>query len=66
VIFGHARDGNIHFLVNERFSERKSLARYEAFTADMVDLVLEQDGNLKAEHGHGPDDGAVRGAPVRT
>ena len=53
VIFGHARDGNIHFLVNERFSERESLARYEAFTADMVDLVLAQDGNLKAEHGTG-------------
>ena len=26
VIFGHASDGNIHFLVNERFSERTSLA----------------------------------------
>jgi D-lactate dehydrogenase len=53
VIFGHARDGNIHFLINERFSEPSSLARYEAFTADMVDLVLGQDGNLKAEHGTG-------------
>ncbi len=53
VIFGHARDGNIHFMINERFSEASSVSRYEAFTADMVDLVLAQDGNLKAEHGTG-------------
>jgi D-lactate dehydrogenase len=53
VIFGHAKDGNIHFMLNERFSEPASLTRYEAFTADMVDLVLAQDGNLKAEHGTG-------------
>ena len=53
VIFGHARDGNIHFMLNERFSEADSVRRYEAFTADMVDLVLGQDGNLKAEHGTG-------------
>lgn len=53
VIFGHARDGNIHFMINERFSEAASVSRYEAFTADMVDLVLAQDGNLKAEHGTG-------------
>ena len=53
VIFGHARDGNIHFMINERFSEPASVSRYEAFTADMVDLVLAQDGNLKAEHGTG-------------
>lgn len=53
VIFGHARDGNLHFLVNERFSDPRSLERYDAFTADMVELVLGCDGNLKAEHGTG-------------
>lgn len=53
VIFGHAKDGNIHFLLNERFDDVASLARYEAFTADMVDLVLAQGGTLKAEHGTG-------------
>ncbi len=53
VIFGHARDGNLHFMINERFNELESVSRYEAFTADMVDLVLAQDGNLKAEHGTG-------------
>lgn len=53
VIFGHAKDGNIHFLINERFDRPESLARYSAFTEDMVDLVLGNDGTLKAEHGTG-------------
>jgi D-lactate dehydrogenase len=53
VIFGHAKDGNIHFLLNERFDRPESLARYTAFTDDMVDLVLGNDGTLKAEHGTG-------------
>lgn len=53
VIFGHAKDGNIHFLLNERFSDAASLRRYVAFTDEMVDLVLGNDGTLKAEHGTG-------------
>jgi len=53
VIFGHAKDGNIHFLINERFEDPRLLARYKAFTDDLVDLVLAQDGTLKAEHGTG-------------
>ncbi len=53
VIFGHARDGNIHFLINEDFTKPGGHERYAAFTADMVDLVLALDGNLKAEHGTG-------------
>jgi D-lactate dehydrogenase len=53
VIFGHAKDGNIHFLLNEHFEDPEKLARYEAFTEDMVELVLSQGGTLKAEHGTG-------------
>ncbi|WP_294181907.1 FAD-binding and (Fe-S)-binding domain-containing protein [uncultured Schumannella sp.] len=53
VIFGHAKDGNIHFMLNERFDEASSLERYQRFTEDMVDLVLSQGGSLKAEHGTG-------------
>ncbi|MGP9694759.1 FAD-binding and (Fe-S)-binding domain-containing protein [Brachybacterium sp. AOP25-B2-12] len=51
VIFGHAKDGNIHFLLNEMLGDGAD--RYEAFTEDMVDLVLGHGGNLKAEHGTG-------------
>ncbi|HEX4092514.1 MAG TPA: FAD-binding and (Fe-S)-binding domain-containing protein [Trebonia sp.] len=53
VIFGHAKDGNLHFMLAERFDDKRSLARYAAFTDDMVDLVLGLDGTLKAEHGTG-------------
>ncbi len=53
VIFGHARDGNLHFLLNERFGDEVAMKRYETFTTDLVDLVLGLDGTLKAEHGTG-------------
>ena len=53
VIFGHARDGNLHFLLNEDFASPALLSRYEAFTDDLVDLVLGLGGTLKAEHGTG-------------
>ncbi len=53
VIFGHAKDGNIHFLVTEDFDGEASMRRYEEFTEDMVELVLGEQGTLKAEHGTG-------------
>ncbi|WP_406674661.1 FAD-binding and (Fe-S)-binding domain-containing protein [Nonomuraea sp. N2-4H] len=51
VIFGHAKDGNLHFMINERFGTE--LDRYAAFTEDMVAAVLDRGGTLKAEHGTG-------------
>lgn len=53
VIFGHAKDGNVHFLITEDFTESANVARYRAFTEDMVELVLSAGGTLKAEHGTG-------------
>jgi D-lactate dehydrogenase len=53
VIFGHAKDGNIHFMLNEHFGDASQLDRYVAFTHDMVELVLGNAGTLKAEHGTG-------------
>ena len=53
VIFGHAKDGNIHFMITDRFEGADALRRYTDFTEDMVDLVLGQSGSLKAEHGTG-------------
>ena len=53
VIFGHAKDGNIHFLINENFDSEKNVARYRAFTEDMVEMILAAGGTLKAEHGTG-------------
>ena len=53
VIYGHAKDGNIHFMLTDTFSRPEALDRYERFTEDMVDLVLDRQGTLKAEHGTG-------------
>ncbi|GAA2177357.1 FAD-binding and (Fe-S)-binding domain-containing protein [Arthrobacter parietis] len=53
VIFGHAKDGNIHFMLTDGFASAPELDRYHAFTEDMVDLVLAEGGSLKAEHGTG-------------
>jgi D-lactate dehydrogenase len=53
VVFGHAKDGNIHFMLTDRFETDEQLQRYRDFTEDMVELVLGHDGSLKAEHGTG-------------
>jgi D-lactate dehydrogenase len=53
VIFGHAKDGNLHFMLTEEFRAGAAPDRYAAFTEDMVDLVLAHGGTLKAEHGTG-------------
>ena len=53
VIFGHAKDGNVHFMLTDRFESAEQLNRYAAFTEDLVDLVLDAGGTLKAEHGTG-------------
>ncbi|HEX9086015.1 MAG TPA: FAD-binding and (Fe-S)-binding domain-containing protein [Arthrobacter sp.] len=53
VIFGHAKDGNVHFMLTDGFATAAELDRYSAFTEDMVDLVLAEGGSLKAEHGTG-------------
>ncbi|QJW38177.1 FAD-binding oxidoreductase [Cellulosimicrobium protaetiae] len=53
VTFGHAKDGNLHFMITPRLGDRAELDRYEAFSDDLVDLVLGHGGTLKAEHGTG-------------
>ncbi|MBM3668865.1 MAG: 4Fe-4S dicluster domain-containing protein [Actinobacteria bacterium] len=53
VMFGHARYGNLHFLLSENFASSSGLDRYARFTERLVDLVLDNRGTLKAEHGTG-------------
>lgn len=54
IVFGHAKDGNIHFLISQSFNDRSSIAQYERFTEDLVALVVDRyDGALKAEHSTG-------------
>lgn len=54
IIFGHAKDGNIHFVVTQSFSGDDEINRYDLFIKDVVELVVTKyDGTLKAEHGTG-------------
>lgn len=54
VIFGHALEGNLHFVFNQNFNDDKELKRYKAFMKDLADMVTyEYGGSLKAEHGTG-------------
>lgn len=54
IIFGHARDGNIHFVITQSFHTPAEVDRYAAFIRKLVDLVVVRfNGTLKAEHGTG-------------
>lgn len=54
VIFGHARDGNVHFVFTQDFNDPREVDRYERFIDAVCDMVVcKYDGSLKAEHGTG-------------
>ena len=54
IVFGHAKDGNIHFLITPSFNDQSEVERYDQFMQEMVELVVNKhDGTLKAEHGTG-------------
>ena len=54
IIFGHALDGNLHFVFTQDFGDRAEVERYARFMDDVCHLVVDKyDGSLKAEHGTG-------------
>jgi D-lactate dehydrogenase len=54
IIFGHAKDGNLHFVITQGFNTEREIAQYRDFMEDLVRLVVQKyDGALKAEHGTG-------------
>jgi len=54
IIFGHAKDGNLHFVVTQSFNDQAAVDQYARFIDDLVPLVVRRyDGALKAEHGTG-------------
>jgi len=54
IIFGHAKDGNIHFVVTQSFNTQQEITRYDLFMREVIILVVEKyQGTLKAEHGTG-------------
>ncbi|WP_289746433.1 FAD-binding and (Fe-S)-binding domain-containing protein [uncultured Bacteroides sp.] len=53
-IYGHALEGNYHFIINQSFSTQAEVRRYENLMNDIKTLVVDKyDGSLKAEHGTG-------------
>jgi len=54
IIFGHALEGNLHFVFTQDFNAASEVARYRAFMDALCKLVVgKYDGSLKAEHGTG-------------
>jgi D-lactate dehydrogenase len=54
IIFGHALEGNLHFVFTQDFSDAAEVERYARFMDEVCKLVIDKyDGSLKAEHGTG-------------
>ena len=53
-IYGHALEGNFHFIINQSFGSEKEIKRYKDMITEVGELVVKKyDGSLKAEHGTG-------------
>ena len=53
-IYGHALEGNFHFILNQAFDTQKEVERYKRFMDRVAELVVDKyNGSLKAEHGTG-------------
>ncbi len=53
-IIGHAKDGNLHFILTQLVNEEKEIKRYADFMEEMVEVVVRKHhGALKGEHGTG-------------
>jgi len=54
IIFGHALEGNLHFVFTQAFDNKDEIERYRKFMDAVSHLVaVEFSGSLKAEHGTG-------------
>lgn len=54
ILFGHAKDGNLHFVITQSFDSAETIRQYKNLMEDVVKLVHDRfGGSLKAEHGTG-------------
>lgn len=54
ILFGHALEGNLHFVFPQGFEKPGEVQRYQALMDEVAHLVgVEYGGSLKAEHGTG-------------
>ena len=53
-IYGHALEGNYHFVISQSFDTKEKVDRYRTLMQEVEHLVVDKyDGSLKAEHGTG-------------
>lgn len=53
IIFGHAKEGNLHFVIAQSFDTRSAIDQYARLIDEIVRLVVRHEGALKGEHGTG-------------
>jgi D-lactate dehydrogenase len=54
IIFGHAKEGNLHFLITQPVNTAEETKVFEQFNDELADLIIKKyNGSLKAEHGTG-------------
>ena len=54
IIYGHALEGNLHFVFTQDFGSGAEVDRYSRFMDAVCEMVVHKyDGSLKAEHGTG-------------
>ncbi|RMD51583.1 MAG: FAD-binding oxidoreductase [Ignavibacteria bacterium] len=54
IIFGHALEGNLHFVFHQDFSQKEEVERYGKLMNDVIEMTASKyRGSLKAEHGTG-------------
>lgn len=54
IIFGHAKDGNLHFVLNQGFGSADEVARFDTVLDELAHIVAVRFGGaLKGEHGTG-------------
>ena len=52
-IVGHAKDGNLHFIITHDFAHEHEKKQFANLMSDLTNLVVSYGGSLKAEHGTG-------------
>ncbi len=54
VIFGHAKDGNLHFVASIDLNQPEGIHAFDGLMNDLVPMTVDRfSGSLKAEHGTG-------------
>ena len=54
IIFGHAKEGNLHFLITQSVNDAPAVAIFEQFNRELANIIIHKyGGSMKAEHGTG-------------